>query len=72
MNNNHTNDEDRNSDEKLPDIFRSVVSIIKTASGETIVFACKHTIPAMPYWKYRLGDLHICHRCSAKIMANFK
>lgn len=55
----------KNDDEVLPDVFRSIVSITKTAGGETIVLACRHTIPAMPYWKYRLGELHICHRCSA-------
>jgi hypothetical protein len=53
----------------LPDVFCNVVGISKTAGGATVMLACKHTIPALPYRNYRLGDPHICHRCSAKAMS---
>ena len=49
-----------------PAVYRTIVGISKRATGATLTLDCKHTVPELPYYHYRLGNLHLCYRCSAK------
>lgn len=53
-----------------PGVFRLIVGLTKQTGGSNVVLECKHVIPALPYRVYKVGDVHICNRCSAKAMAD--
>lgn len=56
-----------NGDGGMFDCFRSVATTHQIPGGMVVIFSCGHSIPALPGWKYRLGELHICHRCSVEM-----